>query len=96
MWRVGDIVRVNDGSYSMMITPRGLDHSYGARMTGRDYRVIAVQPGLPSEEADQPNDTMIQALDNGEVVFIQGDLCSLSPNAPAHGCRCSQCPYHGK
>lgn len=69
----GDIVLVTDGSYSLVVRDGKFEPYHGIQMLDRQFKVIETGMKLPaaSSLSVQFNDTVIQALDNNETVFIQ-------------------------
>ena len=82
----GDIVEVNDGSYSMKFDDGKLSHSYGCELKGRRWKVI--QTGLKNLPTDNcggcmpkelgSNDTMLQEIDGkNTILFIHSSFLRL-------------------
>lgn len=76
----GDMVTVRDGSWTMMVDKEGkMRTSSGVELQKRRLRIVETdKQGLPTNRparldwADVPdNDTILQDVDTGEVVFIQ-------------------------
>jgi hypothetical protein len=70
----GDIVLVVDGSYFLVIRGGKPEPYTELQMHNRQFKVIEVNMKLPAANPfPEPkfNDTIIQALDNNETVFIQ-------------------------
>ncbi len=84
----GDVVTITDGSYTRSVVAGKLVHeslAYAGEK-GKHYVVIEVGCSFPLGDSHQPdyyrNDTVIQALDSGKVVFVHGRLLKLVP--PTH------------
>lgn len=80
--KVGDIVRVSDGSWSYRMGPNRLEEHRGIDMFGRSYRVLCRDCLLSTPPtAPRHNNTIIQALDNqNEIVFINDRYLRPSKN----------------
>ena len=79
----GDIVIIMDGSYTRSVINGKLIHeslAYAGEK-GKHYVVIETGCSFPLNNFHQPdyyrNDTVIQAIDSGKVVFIHGRLLVL-------------------
>lgn len=88
----GDIVTINDGSYSRSIVYGKLIHeslNYG-NSVGKEYTVLLTNCVLPiapdgSERYRQHgrvNDTVIQDVDSGKIVFIEKVFLRLKYRVP--------------
>lgn len=88
----GDIVTIKDGSYTRSVVNGKLIHeflAYGSEL-GKQYTVIAVGCVLPIEPdpaeryrlPNTYNNTVIQAIDSGKVVFIEECLLRLKYQVP--------------
>ena len=80
-YRIGSRVEVFDGSYSMTIEGERLRHSCGAELIHREFVVIGRGRDLPVEQnlignEKEVNEVILQATDNGQIVFIQDELIS--------------------
>jgi len=75
---IGDKVSVHDGSCCMGISDGRLQHLYPALK--RDdierinlFTIVATDPtyALPTQNSNKPNDTIIQNVYNGQIIFTQ-------------------------
>jgi len=70
--KVGDKVKVFDGSYSLSIKSGKLEPNYGLYLKRYgSHTVVAIDCDLPAAGNDERNDTVIIADSNGIVTFIQ-------------------------
>ena len=84
--KVGDIVTITDGSYTRSIVAGKSIHeslNYGSEK-GKHYTVVAIGcifPLIVEYHCSQPkkyrNDTVIQAVKSGKVVFIHSGFLQL-------------------
>lgn len=79
----GDIVTIRDGSYTRSIIAGKLIHeslAYGSE-GDKKYRVVETECSFPLTDKCQSamyrNDTVIQAVKSGKVVFIHGRFLKL-------------------
>lgn len=84
----GDIVTVGDGSYSRSVINGKLIHEAGAGPRGEKFTVTETDCKFPMTDKYQMmyqstfNNTVIQAIDSGKVVFIEERF--LRPVLPKH------------
>lgn len=76
--KIGDIVTCFDGSYSTCFCEKLNRYIYAnaAHPKGRKYKVLAIDYDLPNYELQvyiqkQTNDTIIQEISTGKVIFVQ-------------------------
>jgi len=86
--KVGDIVEVNDGSYSLFYDGSGeLVHTNGNNLRGRRFRVLLADAVLPVDnpclyydsvyEPPQPNDLMLCEVAAPEhILFTRAQSCN--------------------
>ncbi len=78
----GDVVTVDDGSYSRSLINRKLVHE-AKRWYGEQFVIIEVDCKFPTTDEYQTmyqstfNNTVIQAIDSGKVVFIEERFLEL-------------------
>jgi len=81
----GDIVVVNDSSYSFVIVNDCLEHHAGEVQKERQI-VIAVDCDLPADynlhSESQRNDVIVKGQTSGKITFIQQRFCRPVP--PTH------------
>ena len=92
MHKVGEIVRVMDGSYSLEIADFTLKHVYGVDLQNEGkWSIIAINCDLPADNifnSNQRNNTIIKSLTHNRIVFIQErSLYSVH--------QCNKCPHCG-
>lgn len=74
--KIGDIVTITDGSFSIGTSDGQLKHIHGCEMHGRRYRVLSVGGSFPTHGSYPPNNTMVvDVKDPTQIVFIQEDQC---------------------
>ncbi|MCK5608843.1 hypothetical protein KAR91_43625 [Candidatus Pacearchaeota archaeon] len=86
----GDVVTIRDGSYSRSVINGESIHEIGLERPNEQFRVIEVDCKFPVIDLMQPqyelvptfNNTVIQAIDSGKVVFIEERF--LRPVLPKH------------
>lgn len=91
-FKEGDIVQPCDGSYAVTINEDGLiEDIHGIQIIPRKFEIIGIDCDLPSRVSnqDERNNTILRALDNNQIVFIQQRMFNL-----AHRCNC--CPSCGE
>ncbi len=73
--KTGDVVFVNDGSYSVELTKEGLKHNLIGMERYVSWRVLQTNLTLPGETflgKEHINDTILQGQNNPErIVFVQ-------------------------
>ena len=88
----GDIVKINDGSYSIAVENGDLHHVFGVELQKEKYKVLDMGLRLPTATYGMSgishNDTLVVGCDSGRLVFIQARLCQ--PNKPAY---CQYCGH---
>lgn len=77
----GDIVTINDSSYSLTVMNDGrLEHHAGEVQKER-WIIIAVQCNLPAEWdrycCEQYNDTIVQGQTSEKIAFVQQRFCCM-------------------
>lgn len=85
----GDIVTINDGSYTKSVVNGKLVHEhlcFGSNF-GKQYKVIEIDCKFPSDERHQRNhgrfnNTVIQDIDSGKIVFIEEMFLRLRYRVP--------------
>lgn len=82
----GDIVKVNDSSYSFKIVNGYLEHHPGD-VQKENQIVIATNCDLPTDDSygyskSQHNDIIVRSQISGEITFVQQRFCHLVP--PIH------------
>jgi len=88
--RKGDIVVIDTGSWSRTVENGGLTHGPGGDKyincigyIRKQYKVIETGCSFPATGSSRScNNTVIQAVDSGKVVFIEERFLSLVP--PKH------------
>ncbi len=92
-FKKGDIVKPHDGSYVIGLSEEGqLETVSGLSITDRKFEVIATKCQLPASKScvgKEVNNTILRALDNNQIIFIQSRMFTLD-----HRCDC--CPSCGK
>ena len=84
--KVGDKVRVLDGSYSLAVKASQLEPNYGIYLQNYGvHTIFAMDCDLPAASAHERNNTVIVADSNGIVTFIQRKY--LTPDVKY----CSRC-----
>jgi len=86
----GDVVIINDGSYSRSVIEGKLIHEILGKQPQQQYVVIEVNCKFPVidkpqsmyESVSRFNNTVIQAIDFGKIVFIEERF--LQPALPTH------------
>ena len=80
----GDVVVITDGSYTESVIDGALRHeslNHGANKN-RPYKVVETDCSFPIHDIWQPNnyqnDTVIQDVQSGKVVFIHHRLLALT------------------
>lgn len=95
-YKVGDKVKVLDGSYSAGVCKAGFKHMSGIELRNRGFVVRAVDVKIPAmnysnvfdpdEQSafDGPaiNDLLLQSIDTGEFVFVRSQQVKLIPPEP--------------
>ena len=86
----GDIVKADDGSWTLQIDKNKLVDANGCTLKTEYHTVLAVNCKLPTQNRMNfanagTNDTIIQGIDSGKVTFIQERLLSQKH-------RCNTCP----
>ena len=95
-YKVGDKVKVLDGSYSVGVCKAGFKHMSGIELWNRDFIVRAVDVKIPAMDYsnafnpdeqsafDGPaiNDLLLQSIDTGEFVFVRSQQVKLIPPEP--------------
>ncbi|MCK5615764.1 hypothetical protein KAR91_78600 [Candidatus Pacearchaeota archaeon] len=82
----GDVVTVKDGSYSQGVINGKLIHEAGAGPRGEKFTVIETDCKFPVTDEYQTtyrsafNNTVIQAIGSGKVVFIEERFLKLVPS----------------
>lgn len=82
----GDVVIVKDGSYSRSVMNGKLIHEAGAGQRGEKFTVIETDCKFPTTDEYQAmyqstfNNTVIQAVNSGKVVFIEERFLKLVPS----------------
>ena len=88
--KAGDIVAVDDGSWSVSVINGSLEHVDGNSLMARRFRVLGTGGEYPTgdhgDRGIKRNDTMlIDLADSGHVLFIRQAFCRVvtpSPSAP--------------
>ena len=80
--KVGDIVEVFDGSWSMSLIKGEMQHVSGTGLAHRKFRVLATGGNYPGDYQtcipDEPNDTLlVDVKDPDFVLFIQEASCRV-------------------
>lgn len=84
----GDVVTVSDGSYSRSVINGKLIHEAGAGSCSEKFTVIETGCKFPTTDEYQTmyqstfNNTVIQAIDSGKVIFIEERFLKLV--SPTH------------
>ena len=85
--KINDIVKLEDGSYNMLLTKGTLEHSWGIFHQHRRYRVLDVSGAYPTNRihavTPETNDTMLVDVDDLDfVLFTQEQFCNVVTPAP--------------
>ena len=85
------IVTIIDGSYNLTLCKRGLESVSGRKLMERSFEIICDGCDLPATSSGlsgkKRNNTIIRAIDDGEIVFIQERFLK-----PKHTCnKCPEC-----
>ena len=88
--KAGDIVAVDDRSWSVSVINGSLEHVDGNSLSARCFRVLGTGGEYPTRDHDdraiKRNDTMlIDENDSGHVLFTRQAFCRVvtpSPSAP--------------
>lgn len=88
--KIGDIVAVDDGSWSLSVINGSLEHVSGNNLGGRRFRVLSTGGEYPTEDHGdrgvKRNDIiLIDEKDPHYVLFIREAFCRVvtpSPSAP--------------
>ena len=91
-FKEGDIVKPHDGSYAVTINEDGRKEDiHGINIIPSKFEIIGIDCDLPARVSnpDERNNTILRALDNNQIVFIQSRMVTL-----VHRCDC--CPSCGK
>lgn len=86
----GDVVMIGDGSYSRSVVDGKSVHEVGLGRLGKEFIIIEIDCKFPVidpfqqryETVERFNNTVIQAIDSGKVVFIEERF--LRPVPPKH------------
>jgi hypothetical protein len=92
-FKIGDIVTPFDGSYSVGAGNEGFEHKHGTEMKDRKFKVLATGLKVPPMNFNKKfalnvitfkgkpayNDLLIQAIDNGEYIFVMSDFVKVVP-----------------
>ena len=93
--KVGEIVRVLDGSYTLEIKDNKLEATSGTSLVAEgSFIIIATNCSLPGKtvrlywdkHAEERNDTIIKSISSDRIVFIQKRFltsvhkCNICPN----------------
>ena len=87
--KVGDIVTLRDGSYSMTLIKGVLEYIVGIPRQSRRYRVLGLGGVYPTynyntHEVTHGNETMLVDVDNLDfILFTQERFCDVVTPAPA-------------
>ena len=86
--KVGDIVQVADGSWSMSLISGSLKHVYGDSLIARRYRVLCIGGEYPTHDRDdrgiKRNDIMlVDVNDSDHVLFTQQAFCRVVTPVPS-------------
>jgi transcription antitermination factor NusG len=76
-FNIGDAVNVLDGSFSLINRNSQWKHVYGVELKRLSFVVYAVAQKLPSTDADEINDTILQDTVTGDLLYIQERCLSL-------------------
>ena len=75
----GDIVTINDSSYSLSVMNSGRLEHHAAEVQEGYWIVVALQCVLPAEHHmychEQYNNTIVQSQTSGKIVFVQQRFC---------------------
>ena len=88
--KAGDIVAVDDGSWSMSVINGVLEHVDGNSLSARCFRVLSTGGKYPTDDRSFPdvqrNDiVLVDENDSGHVLFIRQAFCRVvtpSPSTP--------------
>ena len=90
--KTNDTVRVLDGSFSVEVTSKGLEHSLLGLMHKSRFKVIKTNQNLPAQDhglklsPPEINDTIIQSMD-GRIFYVQQRLLEVTKIARFNGWR---------
>ena len=87
----GDIIKIHDGSYSLIYENGKLRDSSGVELECKGpYEVIATGCDLPGSSyfTEQRNNLIARSIPEGFILLIQERMCSLEHS-------CSVCPKCG-
>jgi hypothetical protein len=87
--KVGDRVKVYDGSYSLGVTSKLVKHQSGLYLQQMPLEVLAIDVQVPSTpQSKRDNDTILRNLDTGEIIFIRASLMDVIPQPCKCCCKC--------
>jgi len=97
----GDVVTINDGSYSRSVVNGKSIHEVGLRHPNEQYTIIETDCKFPVvnpfqsmyEPIPRFNNTVIQAIDSGKIIFIEERFLELVP--PKHKVMIDIVYHHG-
>lgn len=82
--KVGDVVKVVDGSYSMSLVKGDMQHVSGISLLSERFRVLAVSGTYPAQhsvvgaDGDFNDSMLVHVNDPDFVLFIQERFCRVT------------------